>query len=58
MQIIRASNYLTIELSPTTWRLMNGSQSSGLSETRPMLVEAREDGVYCSGDFCRARHLP
>jgi len=58
MQIIRASNHLTIELSPTTWRLMNGSQSPGLSETRPMLVEAREDGVYFSGDFCRARHLP
>lgn len=58
MHTIRASNNLTIELSPTTWRLMNGSQSSGFSETRPMLVEAREDGVYFSGDFCKARRLP
>lgn len=58
MQTIHASNQLTIELSPTTWRLMNGSQPSDLSATRPTLVEARQDGIYCSGDFCRARDLP
>jgi hypothetical protein len=55
VEIIHTANNLTIELGPTSWRLLNGSYPS---DTPVALLEARQDRIVCSPAFARARQLP
>lgn len=58
MELIRAAHNLTIELSPTTWRLFNGSLKSDPPDAVIALLEAREGHITCSPAFAKARRLP
>ncbi|MBN1202928.1 MAG: hypothetical protein JXJ20_13850 [Anaerolineae bacterium] len=58
MEIISAAHNLTIQLSPTTWRLLNGSQDLDELDILPPLMEAQQTGIACSPAFTRARQLP
>ncbi|HML24595.1 MAG TPA: hypothetical protein PKD09_23280 [Aggregatilinea sp.] len=58
MEFIRAAHNLTIELSPTTWRLFNGSLKSDPPDAVISLMEAREGHITCSPAFAKARRLP
>lgn len=57
-ETIRAAHNLTIELSPTAWRLYNGSRDPENPDRLIALVEAHDDAVTCASAFARARHLP
>lgn len=58
METIQAAHNLTIELSPTSWRLYNGVQSPDRPGALAALVEATENGLACSPAFVTARKLP
>lgn len=58
MEIIRAAHTLTIELGPTRWRLVNGTQDPEQPDQLIALLEAREGRITCAPSFARARQLP
>ncbi len=58
MEFIRAAHSLTIELSPTSWRLFNGSLQSDPPDAVIALLDARDGHISCSPAFAKARRLP
>lgn len=58
LEYIRAAHNLTIELSPTSWRLFNGSAETDPPEAIISLLEAREGTITASPVFAKARRLP
>lgn len=58
LEFIRAAHNLTIELSPTSWRLYNGSAQTDPPETVIALLEARDGTITTSPAFAKARRLP
>jgi len=58
MESIRAAHNLTIELYPTSWRLVNGSLDPLDSSRLAALFEASAQGITCSPAFTQARQLP
>jgi hypothetical protein len=57
METIHAAHNLTIEFSPTTWRLVNGSRLPDQPNTRLALIEAQSLGLACAPAFARTRQL-
>ncbi len=57
METIHAAHDLTIEISPTTWRLVNGSQLFDPSNAPVALIEAHPLSLTCAPAFARARQL-
>ncbi len=54
IETIQAAHNLTIEHSPTHWRLVNGAPSG-----EPLaLLQVDEQGIHCAPAFAAARHLP
>jgi hypothetical protein len=58
METIRAAHNLTIELSPVSWRLVNGTQRPGQPGALIALFDVRDQRITCSPAFAKARHLP
>lgn len=58
METIHAAHSLSIEFTPTTWRLVNGSRLPDQPEVSPALLEATPTSISCFPAFARARQLP
>ncbi len=58
VQFIRAAHNLTIEVGPGSWRLLNGSGATGVSESAIALCAGDPEGLTCSPGFSRARQIP
>ena len=58
VQFIRAAHNLTIEVKPGSWRLLNGSSATGVSESTVALCAGDSGGLTCSPGFTRARQIP